>query len=520
MPEPQTVSIDLSLHPKQELAYLSEATEILYGGSAGGGKSHLMRVAAIAWCMGICGLQVYLFRRVRDDLIKNHVEGPKGFRALLGPWVQKKWVTIVEDEIRFDTTQSKIYLCHAKDAKDVFKYQGSEIHVLMIDELTHWTETMYRFLRHRVRMVGVELPPVLKKRFPRILCGANPGNVGHLWCKKFFIDSAPPFQIHRTSEQEGAMLRQFLPARLEDNPSMAKDDPSYESRLTGLGSPQLVRAMRWGDWSVLEGQFFPEFNPDFHVITPFEIPESWMRFHVIDWGTADPCAMIWCAVVGDAYETSDGRLLPRGAIIQYREIYLSEDHNNVGLNNTAEEVAEMIVKAERYEPKGEDGRPRIAYRERDTELAAGNPSVAERMAKEPFNLFFRMAKNTRRGKQSQPAGWDFVRQRLKTGTIFFFSSCIDTIRCLPALVHDPDRPGDCIDEGVESHLPDCVRYGTMSRPWVASSNMPTPKYDTEASRTNTVIIRPPPEGWLYDLEHENPPHRTAPSLKLGGKRIQ
>jgi hypothetical protein len=36
-------------------------------------------------------------------------------------------VTIVEDEIRF-WNGSKIYLCHYKDPKDVYKYQGTEIH--------------------------------------------------------------------------------------------------------------------------------------------------------------------------------------------------------------------------------------------------------------------------------------------------------------------------------------------------------------------------------------------------------
>ena len=35
------------LHPKQTIAFESPATEILYGGAAGGGKSHLFRVLAI-----------------------------------------------------------------------------------------------------------------------------------------------------------------------------------------------------------------------------------------------------------------------------------------------------------------------------------------------------------------------------------------------------------------------------------------------------------------------------------------
>jgi hypothetical protein len=121
----------------------------------------------------------------------------------------------------------------------------------MIDELTHFTEKMYRFLRGRVRMIGLTLPSEYQGKFPRILCGSNPGNIGHLWVKTTFISGAPPFEIRRMKNAEGGMLRQFIPGRLEDNPSMTEDDPEYEARLEGLGSATLVKAMRTatGMWS-------------------------------------------------------------------------------------------------------------------------------------------------------------------------------------------------------------------------------------------------------------------------------
>jgi hypothetical protein len=39
--------------------------------------------------------------RIYDDLVKNHLEGPQGFRALLAPWESAGWVKIVNDESRF-----------------------------------------------------------------------------------------------------------------------------------------------------------------------------------------------------------------------------------------------------------------------------------------------------------------------------------------------------------------------------------------------------------------------------------
>jgi hypothetical protein len=223
-PPPESIPLNVDLHETQGIALESDATEILYGGAAGSGTSFLLRTCAIAWCAEIPGLQVYLFRRTRDDLVKNHVEGPTGFRALLAPWIAAGGCEIVADEIRF-CNGAQIFLCHCKEERNVSKYQGAEIHVLLIDELTHVTEDMYRFLRDRVRMVGMTVPDHCVGRFPRILCGADPGNVGHLWVKRTFIDGRRPLAIDKMPQSEGGMRRQYVPARPEDNPRMARDDP-------------------------------------------------------------------------------------------------------------------------------------------------------------------------------------------------------------------------------------------------------------------------------------------------------
>ncbi|WP_250982169.1 hypothetical protein [Rhizobium sp. CG4] len=63
-------------------------TEIFYSGAVGGGTSYRLRITAILWCAAITGLQVYLFYRIRGDLVDIHVEGPSGFRSLLADWVE------------------------------------------------------------------------------------------------------------------------------------------------------------------------------------------------------------------------------------------------------------------------------------------------------------------------------------------------------------------------------------------------------------------------------------------------
>lgn len=462
----------------------------MYGGAAGGGKSHLMRIAAIVWCSAIPGLQVYLFRRIRDDLNKNHMEGPKGFRAMLAGWVAQGWCSIVEDEIRF-WNGSKIYLCHCKDEKDIYKYQGAEIHVLLIDELTHFTESMYRFLRNRVRMVGIEVPKEYQGRFPRILCGANPGNIGHLWVKKTFVTSAEPMKLRLMPANDGGMLRQYIPARLEDNPSMIVDDPGYEMRLEGLGSAALVQAMRWGDWDVIEGAFFDCWDRKRHVIAPFEVPKDWLRFRSGDWGSAKPFSFGWWAVVGDEYRAGNVTL-PRGCMVRYREWYgCQPDKPNTGLKMHAEAVGARLAEIE----KGE----KIAYGVLDPAAFAedGGPSIHERIRIGSGNkVIFRPADNKRVAGRGAMGGWDQMRARLVGDDdggpmIVCFSTCTDSIRTIPALQHDDVKPED-LDSDMEDHAADEWRYACMSRPWVKQKSPTKIKPDQSGYRSLETVA---PADW-------------------------
>lgn len=456
----------LQLHHKQGKAFTSEATEILYGGAAGGGKSHLMRVSAIAWCIAISGLQVYLFRRTYPDLWKNHMEGPGAFPALLADWVQTGMVKINTgvNQIKF-WNGSKIHLCHCQYQKDVINYQGAEIHVLMIDELTHWEANMYRFLRGRLRLGGLPLPPHLKDTFPRVLCGANPGGIGHNWVKLDFVDSQAPMAMTKQPATEGGLVRQYIPARLQDNSTLMENDPNYAERLAGLGNPALVRAMLLGDWNIVSGGMFDDlWDEECHALVPFEIPKSWRIDRTFDWGSSKPFSVGWWAESdGTEVELADGRkrTFPKGTLIRIAEWYGWNGKANEGLKMSDSGVASGIYRME--EQLGI--RPRVHAGPADSSIFDETNGDSPAKVHERHRVTWTKSDKS---PGSRKRGWQLMRGRLQAALkspmeepgLFVFNTCRQFIRTVPTVPRSTIDPDD-VDTHAEDHVCDETRYRVL-----------------------------------------------------------
>src|SRR3990167_2673327 len=449
--------MDIQLTPKQGIDFLTKATEVLYGGAAGGGKSYVKRASAIRWCVEVPGIQVYFFRRTLPDLRDNHLRGPTSFQVLLDPYLKSGHVKgpTVENEFRF-WNGSILHLCYCDSENDVEKYRGAEIHVLIIDELTHFSEYQYRFLRSRVRIAGLKVPEQYKAKLPRIESASNPGSIGHGWVKRTFISPRPPEEIWRTPPDEGGMVRQFIPARLADNPYLAEGDPSYADRLRGLGSDSLVRAMLDGDWDSVAGQVFEKLRRDVHCIEPLTPPEDWLCFGSFDWGSSKPFSYgMW--TVSNGNPLPDGRTYRRGAIIRFNEWYGWTGKSDEGLRMEASEVAEGIKKRIRR---------KLAYIACDPALwkVDGGPSHAETFLKNGVVL--------RKADNNREPGYVEVRQRIagdEDGPMMYATkNCHDGFwRTMPDMIMDESHPED-LDTDQEDHCYDEVRYACMSRPWMQS----------------------------------------------------
>lgn len=447
--------MDIRLEPKQGVAFNTEATELLYGGAAGGMKSYFLRVSAMRWCMKVPGIQVYMFRRTLPDLRDNHLRGPTSFHVMLGEYVQSGHVKFksVENEFEF-WNGSVLHLCYCDSENDVEKYRGAEIHVLLIDELTHFSEYQYRFLRSRVRITGMTIDAEFKSRLPRIETASNPGSIGHAWVKRTFVSPQEPMKIWRAPSEEGGMLRQFIPSKLTDNPYLMRDDPTYADRLRGMGSDDLVRAILEGDWDIIAGAAFEKLRREIHCIEPFIPPDDWIVAGSLDWGSTRPFSFgLWTVSNGDPLP--DGRSYPRGALIRYDEWYGWNGKPNEGLRMEVGEVADGCLK--------KAGNRKLAYVVADPSMwkVDGGPSHAEVMARHGLIL--------RRADNSRIAGYLELRSRIagdENGPMLYATrNCHAGFwRTMPDIVMDKTHTED-IDTDQEDHAADDVRYMCMSRPW-------------------------------------------------------
>lgn len=484
--------LTLNLQPRQMQAFTSKATEILYGGAAGGGKSHLLRVAAILWCAEIANLQIYFFRRRYPELASNHLEGPTGFPALLDKWVKDKKVRInySKNDIVF-SNGSAIHLRHCQHEKDKFSYQGPEMHVIILDEATHFTPSMYEYFRSRNRMTGINLPEKHKGCFPRILAGTNPGNVAHNYFKSQFIDLLDPFEIKRMPPEEGGMLRQFIPALLSDNFILTESDPEYINKLKGLGNAALVKMMLEGNWDVVEGGAFDDvWSRKDHVLESFKIPHSWYIDRSFDWGSAKPFSVIWWAE-SDGTEIQEGIYKgwcpPRDTLISIAEWYGCGDKPNTGLRMSAREIAQGIK--EREELIGEnylnwsktkEEKMRIYGGPADSQIFQENNENCIAKDMEDEGIYW-MTANKAPGTRKN--GLELMRTRFKNGlqeyvespAFYFSNTCKNLIAHIPTLPRD-EKDLEDVDSNAEDHDYDSARYrvlGSTERPTSYNIGWPT-----------------------------------------------
>ena len=447
--------------PKQEQFYNATGTRYVgYGGAKYGGKSHGLRAKLTYLAYQYPGISMLLVRKSLKDLKENHTV------KLL--YAYEKFP--LEDRPKYNTTDnvfnfpnsSRLKLGYCDTEEDLLQYQGQEYDIVCLDEATQFTDVQYQDITACARG---------KSPFPkRVYLTFNPGGVGHFNIRRLFIE-----KNYRKQERESDYT--FIQAYAWDNYPAFEGDPAYIEKIAEFKkihkkiTPELmkqaifetpymrqllsapkdqVEAYVYGNWYIFAGQFFSEWNEDYHV-TPWKpIPRHWRRTAALDYGF-DCFAVLWFAVS------------PDGEVICYRS---TEDK---GL--AASDAADKLLKYEEGEIiETHYAPPDFWKRSNDTGRSAAQ-------------IFQERGITLTRSSNDREQGWINCKEYIKApvdkdGKILkgyprmvFLDSCEPIIECIPKLQFDKHKANDAAEQPHEiTHSPSAWRYWCTQ--WQISADRP------------------------------------------------
>ena len=384
-------------------------TGVGMGGTRGPGKSHAaLAQVALDDCQRAPGLKVLFLRKIQksasealEDLVRKVIRIPHQYQGSTG-------------RVLFPNG-SRILMGGFRSEGDIDKYLGLEYDVIVGEEATQFSERKKEAIQGSLRTVRDDWRA-------RVYWTTNPDGVGLAWFKEDFII---PFRENRETRTR------FIPVDYRGNNFLHEEYLDYLDSLTGA----LRKAWREGDWDAFAGMAFPNWRYELHVVEPFEIPEHWICWRMVDDGYTNPMCCLWMAL-----DPATGRKFV------YRELYktmlTTKQQARVILEMTRpdEEIAATMADPAMWGRKNLDGMVRSAADEYAAEGVALTKADNERI----------------QGKRRVDEALALLPDGLPGVQVF--SSCVNLVRTLPMLVHDTLRPED-VDTTGEDHAYDALRYG-------------------------------------------------------------
>ena len=521
-------------HKRQEafLQLPDSIFEALYGGAAGGGKSEALLLLPIARKFyenprfkGI------IFRRTFPELESEVIlRSREWYPAAGGVYTQdkKRWTFPSGATMNFG---------HVEYENDMHKYDTAEYNYMGFDELTSFTETIYIYLAlTRCRSSDPSLPSIVRS-------GTNPGNIGHAWVKKRFIDSAPPNVLQK--DKRTGVMRIFIPSRVEDNPHI---DPTYKVRLAGLPEHER-RAKLEGEWDSFEGQVFGDWRiehlpdePDnaVHVVPPFVVPDWWPRILSVDWGFAAMMVALW------------GAISPDGRLYIYREYTvtrtkISEWGTEIKNFSVGETFKRVVLCKSAWQDRGEATTiqeqfqkftgfiPEIA----DNQRVSGKVAVQEflRWAPKPsiinsvpFNYAYSIEILKNKGMDQYTnyiKSYDLKPQEYNLPKLQVFTNCVELIKTIPLCVYgkksnETGKSSEDVREFEGDDPYDTIRYLIKAAETLLDSSTEEGKYRVKVQDANE-LLKPGQDQTLYyrkmeAIEREGKTIKAKPVRRLVGMR--
>jgi hypothetical protein len=405
--------------------------ELLFGGSRGGGKTD----TGMAWLLRPPHFGNPLYRAL---VVRRNYQDLTDWMDRAARMYQPVGATVTKDRIDFPNG-ARFRLGHLKDRDAYTKFQGHEYQRMLIEE----AQQIQDELRYQ-QLIG-SCRSTVPGLMTEVFLTANPGGIGHRWLKERFGTGKAGRAPNVAWKGKDGRLLMYIPATVENNPSLMKNDPSYIAWLDALPEP-LRSAWRYGDWDIYSGQAFEWTSAN--IVEPCPVPAGARIIQTFDWGFGHPFSVGWWWV------------LPDDVLCRVGEWYGCEPGRpNSGLRLADHEIASGILKRE-----GDMGLIGPIVRLADPTIFNRRPdSHGGGLGESTATIFQRCGVTMLPGEPARTQKFRQFAARVKSRTLLVFRTCRDFVRTVPELPLDEDTFDD-VDTDAEDHVYDEACHACMHVP--------------------------------------------------------
>ena len=280
------INIDLTKKQSQAWKLLMDdkTNEVLYGGSAGAGKSWLGCLWITTLCLKYNGIRCLIGRTVLQQLKLTTLNTLFETLQSMGLKSGENYVYNGQSNVITFTNKSEIVLkdlAYQPSDPNFDSLGGLELTAVFVDEAAQISQLAYNILKSRMRFKLTEY-----NLQPKILMTCNPGQV---WLKKVFY---LPY-IQDTLEPTKA----FVPALPLDNPHLPA---SYIEMLKSLPPAQRRRLLE-GDWNYMDESDnlfdFDSISNSVFSNVPQGTDKKYISVDVARFGSDRSVAIVWNGLV-------------------------------------------------------------------------------------------------------------------------------------------------------------------------------------------------------------------------------
>jgi hypothetical protein len=403
----------------QTALLLCPVEDIFFGGARGGGKSDAL-------------LGDWLMHRHRHGKFAKGILFRRTYTEL-EELIQRSLVIYPATGAEYNKSEHTWYwpdgsilrMRYLEADEDAARYQGFNFTWMGIDEMGNFPSPRPIDMLWATLRSAHGIPCVRR-------CTGNPGGPGTQWIKERYIDPSEPwvpFTWAPIKDRPDLTIESvFIPSKLEDNARLMSADPRYESRLAAINDPEMFKAWREGDWTILAGRYFTTFTEDSCTEDPKYLPPWLPRWISIDWGYNHPSAIYWAAYDGEVVHVYDELVISQ----QVPTDLGKRIANRTKINSQGSKISRVVLSPDAF-----------ARRSSQKTIASELAQVI------PWPIV--QADNDRIG------GWNLMRQMFASGQLKISKVCPEVIKKLRTAQRDPRRPEDVMKHDGDDEI-DSLRY--------------------------------------------------------------